>query len=446
MRGLVLVLFTLLLVFCGCSTTNSPPLREPIVVNIYNRLDYESLMIQPALETFYEDEDKYYYFNNIISQYIIVELSDGTTCDVKEALDREYIVINDLDRYGIEYNVEIKPKYPKYKSAEFENIGQTVFFSKYAVNATEYTDFQGCVHIPMAVFSGFESFFSFSDEVKQAYADNKEKSDEFVAVIDEYTPEWFEKNSLIIMNLVESDRSAKCEVSQLAVDDYSEYGVGSFCGGDPLGCILTVQMNIEPGYEKCDINRFIFISIAKSDMEKCDIYDAFFERSVCNVTDMTARGDIGYDLSLEQFKNDHEYRYYLPGVKSDYIILEYNDGMSVNLKEAEYYYTAVEDFERFGILYYKVPNTPDDLKGKLSAIYVIDRTETENLSYSGEDELFFEDAEYEYYYRGRKGKYVIAFLSNNSYVTVKEALYRNCMTTDDLEKFGVEYYKVSKDR
>ncbi len=62
-----------------------------------------------SIDCFFEDEEYLYYFGlSPMHQYIIVEYSDGTTQNVKEALEDGNITIEDLDRFCIEYMKEPK--------------------------------------------------------------------------------------------------------------------------------------------------------------------------------------------------------------------------------------------------------------------------------------------------------------------------------------------------
>ena len=55
-------------------------------------------------DVFYKDEEYYYYLPySRMSEYVIVEYSDGTTQNIKEALEAGNITIADLDRFNIEY-------------------------------------------------------------------------------------------------------------------------------------------------------------------------------------------------------------------------------------------------------------------------------------------------------------------------------------------------------
>ena len=74
-----------------------------------NLKEIKSITYQPEgpslciLETFFSDMHNIYQFGETISQYVIVEYMDGTTENVKEALENGHIKITDLDTYGIQY-------------------------------------------------------------------------------------------------------------------------------------------------------------------------------------------------------------------------------------------------------------------------------------------------------------------------------------------------------
>ena len=76
-----------------------------VVVNIENTATPDMMFAQ-ALEEFYSDGNNTYYFNCIMSGVIIVTYEDGTTENVKDALNNGNIVIGDLDRFGIHYSVD----------------------------------------------------------------------------------------------------------------------------------------------------------------------------------------------------------------------------------------------------------------------------------------------------------------------------------------------------
>ncbi len=71
--------------------------------------DFEGKYHAQALETIYMDETYIYVLGSYCSQDIIVTYSDGTTQNVKEALDDGNITLADLDRFEIKYSKRVKP-------------------------------------------------------------------------------------------------------------------------------------------------------------------------------------------------------------------------------------------------------------------------------------------------------------------------------------------------
>jgi len=86
-----------------------PEKSETAVIEIRDRAKEENLPCDTALEKFYEDESKEYYFSVIKSQYVIVTYSDGSSEDIVTALTAGRVAIADLDEFGIEYHTEPKP-------------------------------------------------------------------------------------------------------------------------------------------------------------------------------------------------------------------------------------------------------------------------------------------------------------------------------------------------
>lgn len=82
---------------------------RPVIINITDRTTLEPIMTASMLEYFFEDDYYKYYFGSIKSHYIIVEFSDGTIMNVKEAFELGCVTIVDLDRFNIGYGSEIRP-------------------------------------------------------------------------------------------------------------------------------------------------------------------------------------------------------------------------------------------------------------------------------------------------------------------------------------------------
>ncbi len=74
---------------------------------IVDRTQNEQLGVGMAFEEFYSDSKYSYSFSCVKSQYVEVRYNDGTVENIKDALKSKHIVIGDLDRFGISYNVSI---------------------------------------------------------------------------------------------------------------------------------------------------------------------------------------------------------------------------------------------------------------------------------------------------------------------------------------------------
>jgi hypothetical protein len=71
--------------------------------------NFEGKYYALALETIYMDETYIYTLSSYCSQDIIVTYSDGTTQNVKEALEDGNVTLADLDRFEIKYSKREKP-------------------------------------------------------------------------------------------------------------------------------------------------------------------------------------------------------------------------------------------------------------------------------------------------------------------------------------------------
>lgn len=75
-----------------------------IIINIVDKTHtMKNFSCNQALELIYEDDEFYYYFPCIKSQYVIVEYSNGQTKNIKEVLANGEILVKDLRNYGIEF-------------------------------------------------------------------------------------------------------------------------------------------------------------------------------------------------------------------------------------------------------------------------------------------------------------------------------------------------------
>lgn len=124
--SVLLCIILLVSVFTGCDTPeesksdtsskdsllqNSEDTSEAVSEEVSQALGFvivdkrgEQSEWNDTVDTFYADEDYTYLFPNWdMHEYVIVEYEDGTTQNVKEALEAGNITIADLDRFNIEY-------------------------------------------------------------------------------------------------------------------------------------------------------------------------------------------------------------------------------------------------------------------------------------------------------------------------------------------------------
>lgn len=87
------------IIYCGT------PKIVSIVDTAKGRTD---LAFSQALETIFETETTEYYFSVIRSPYIIVHYADGSSEDVKTALNNGNCTIKDLELFGIDYMIREK--------------------------------------------------------------------------------------------------------------------------------------------------------------------------------------------------------------------------------------------------------------------------------------------------------------------------------------------------
>lgn len=82
--------------------------EEIKVVSIVNRAEEEGLDCADAEEPFFSDENNVYIFPCIMSQYVVVNYSDGSQKGIKEVLEAGDVTVTDLDTYGIFYHTQPK--------------------------------------------------------------------------------------------------------------------------------------------------------------------------------------------------------------------------------------------------------------------------------------------------------------------------------------------------
>lgn len=82
--------------------------QENTIIDINDRTVTEGLPTDEAIEPFFEDEEYIYSFPSIRSHLVMVTYYDGSTEDIRTALETGRATISDLDRFGIHYYAEPK--------------------------------------------------------------------------------------------------------------------------------------------------------------------------------------------------------------------------------------------------------------------------------------------------------------------------------------------------
>lgn len=110
-RIIIMVLLLICLVSCRGENANvdnaaqESEIRELVAITDNTP---QGAALPNVEEPFYKDDSYIYIFGNPISEYVIVEFSDRSTQNVKEALADGNITIGDLDTFGIHYFAEPK--------------------------------------------------------------------------------------------------------------------------------------------------------------------------------------------------------------------------------------------------------------------------------------------------------------------------------------------------
>ena len=89
-------------------TADERPGATRFIVNIVDRAKTENIPCDTALQPFYEDDDYFYYFDCIKSQFVIVTYNNGNSEDIVTALENGHATIADLDAFGIDYITQSK--------------------------------------------------------------------------------------------------------------------------------------------------------------------------------------------------------------------------------------------------------------------------------------------------------------------------------------------------
>ena len=105
----------------------TPPEKQPDnqLKEIYNIVDRSGLQDTPPadfLECFYTDATFQYLFNTFKSSYVMVYYKDGTSENVKAALEAGHITIADLKKFDIWYYRRVRDDLPRLTISDLKGL------------------------------------------------------------------------------------------------------------------------------------------------------------------------------------------------------------------------------------------------------------------------------------------------------------------------------------
>ncbi len=154
---------------------------------------------------------------------------------------------------------------------------------------------------------------------------------------------------------------------------------------------------------------------------------------------------------LDTFYTDDVFMYYFGSYpQHEYIIVEYSDGTTQNIKQAlEDGNITVMDLDIYGIDYLKYPKSgiPENPEIGEDETFVIIDKRGEMSSWENVRDIFFEDDGYTYFFRTTpEHEYVIVEYADGTAQNVKEAFKSGKITMEDLDRFSIVYFKIPTDK
>ncbi|MBQ8747321.1 MAG: hypothetical protein IJZ08_05570 [Clostridia bacterium] len=160
-------------------------------------------------------------------------------------------------------------------------------------------------------------------------------------------------------------------------------------------------------------------------------------REIVSITDTTQTQNADLPDVEEPFYEDRQYVYIFGNPISKYVIVEYTDGTSENVKDAlEAGHVALYDLDRFGIQYFAEPKLIED---------IIDHAESGEYATDEALEGFYSDEKYLYYFPSIRSQYVIVYFRDGTEMPIREALAAGTVKIHDLDWFGIQYYKEERE-
>lgn len=192
---------------------------------------------------------------------------------------------------------------------------------------------------------------------------------------------------------------------------------------------------------------------------KVEVYEEA-ETGVASVCKFCLNG-VSYSTEYKSYYIDRENKFVGLGVydrdiqESLYVLLHF-DGYNLvelvmaklpgdnALKRAVY----IDDFlYLFGEDAFKVIdvyNNPEKIDRIREVTKIVDLTKENDITYETNMEFFTEDEEYQYFFGGARGRYIMVYYADGSEENVLSAIEKGHITVEDLDKFGIEYYVKAK--
>ena len=155
------------------------------------------------------------------------------------------------------------------------------------------------------------------------------------------------------------------------------------------------------------------------------------KKEIKNITDNSR----GLELSdvEEIFYEDHNRKYIFGNPISEYIIVEYSDGSTENVRDAlKNGNISLADLNFYGISYF---SEPKHIKG------IVDLTENGEIITADALEGFYRDDKYYYSFPSIKSEYVTVYYNDGTEQNVKDALKEGKILISDLDYFSIGYYR-----
>lgn len=165
---------------------------------------------------------------------------------------------------------------------------------------------------------------------------------------------------------------------------------------------------------------------------------------VMQVIDRTITEGIPTDTALEKFWEDEFAEYYFPSIKSMYVIvLCSNDNIYTITEALEIGVISINQLAQYNIEFSTVEKSLSPTDMVVDSI--VNWAEEYGIETPDAEEIFYEDDDYRYIFPSLMSDYVIVKYTAGWQENIKAALTSKRATVADLDRFGIQYYKESKD-